>query len=189
MMSYRTKKQKRDFLRFQFGKLGTHYYVAGRFASFGALVPVAGNFLHHAVEMFLKAGLSRRYSIEELKTLRHDLPKIWGQFKAHVARRDVANFDQVINELHRFERIRYPDRVVKEGMEVLFSPLQGGQSSGSLTLPKYNLILEDLDHLVSVILEESSMNPAAYFGILNESSMEALRRENKHLGAISRAVT
>jgi hypothetical protein len=31
-------------------------------------MPVCGNLYHHALEMFLKAGLSRKYSLAELKS-------------------------------------------------------------------------------------------------------------------------
>ena len=38
------------------------YYVVGRFAAFAGLIPITGNLLHHAVEMFLKGGLSKNGS-------------------------------------------------------------------------------------------------------------------------------
>ena len=37
--------------------LGTQYYIAGRQAAMARLIPVYGNLLHHAVEMFLKGAL------------------------------------------------------------------------------------------------------------------------------------
>jgi hypothetical protein len=36
------------------------YYAAGRFAFHSGLTPVAGNLLHHAVEMCLKGALSKK---------------------------------------------------------------------------------------------------------------------------------
>ena len=55
------------------------YYVAGRFAVFAGLNPTAGNLLHHAVEMSLKAALSKRgWSLGDLKKLGHRLEDIWG---------------------------------------------------------------------------------------------------------------
>jgi hypothetical protein len=60
------------------------YYVAGRYAAFAALNPVAGNLLHHAIEHFLKGGLSKTKSLAELKRLGHSLPKIWAAFKTQV---------------------------------------------------------------------------------------------------------
>jgi hypothetical protein len=38
----------------------SQYYVAGRFAVFVALNPVAANLMHHAVEMYLKGARARR---------------------------------------------------------------------------------------------------------------------------------
>jgi hypothetical protein len=47
----------------EFMKLGVQYYAAARAIQ---LLPVTGNLYHHALEMFLKAGLSRKYSLAEL---------------------------------------------------------------------------------------------------------------------------
>ena len=66
--------QKRNRLRVEFGRLGAHYYIAGRFAFFSAFIPVAGNLLHHAVEMFLKGALIRTLALEKLQSIGHDLP-------------------------------------------------------------------------------------------------------------------
>ena len=49
--------------RSEFFSAGTQYYVAGRYAVIVGLIPVAGNLLHHAVEMFLKGGLASSISI------------------------------------------------------------------------------------------------------------------------------
>jgi hypothetical protein len=59
------------------------YYVAGRYAAFAGLVPTTGNQFHHAVELFLKGGLSKNgLSLANLKKLGHDLPEIWAMFTA-----------------------------------------------------------------------------------------------------------
>jgi hypothetical protein len=51
----------------EFMKLGVQYYVAARSAAWAGLLPVCGNLYHHTLEMFLKAGLSRKYSLRELQ--------------------------------------------------------------------------------------------------------------------------
>ncbi len=48
-----------DLARARFCRLGIDYYVAGRFAALSGIFPVAGNQLHHAVEMLLKGALIR----------------------------------------------------------------------------------------------------------------------------------
>ena len=45
----------------------TPYYVAGRLAARVGLVPVYGNLLHHAVEMYLKTELVKVVSREDLR--------------------------------------------------------------------------------------------------------------------------
>jgi hypothetical protein len=52
-----------------FFSTGTQYYVSGRYAVTAGLSPVAGNLLHHAVEMSLKGGLARSMELKELKDL------------------------------------------------------------------------------------------------------------------------
>src|SRR5258708_5472564 len=54
----------------EFLTLGIQYYTAGRSAAWAGLMPVCGNLCHHAVEMLLKAGLSRKHSLAELKKIR-----------------------------------------------------------------------------------------------------------------------
>ena len=65
----------------EFMKLGVQYYAAARSCAWGGLW-VCGNLYHHSLEMFLKAGLSRRYSLEDLKNkFGHRLVAIWTAFK------------------------------------------------------------------------------------------------------------
>jgi hypothetical protein len=59
------------------------------------LMPVCGNLYHHAVELFLKAGLSRKYSMRDLANRHkfgHCLPKIWEAFKADFASPALRQF-------------------------------------------------------------------------------------------------
>ena len=46
-----------DSVRFEYFRLGTSYYVSGRFAHYANEVPVAGTFFTTAVEMLLKGCL------------------------------------------------------------------------------------------------------------------------------------
>jgi hypothetical protein len=67
----------------EFFKTAGQYYVGGRFAAFAGFIPITGNLLHHAVEMFLKGGLSKNgSSLVDLKKMNHNLPNIWAKFKA-----------------------------------------------------------------------------------------------------------
>jgi hypothetical protein len=66
-----------------FFKTGSQYYIAGRFAAFAWLHPVAGNLFHHAIEMYLKGALSKTKSLSDLRKLSHDLLSGWAAFKVH----------------------------------------------------------------------------------------------------------
>jgi len=57
--------------------LALQYYIAGRSACFAYSMPVAGNLLHHAVEMALKHLLAEKgFTDSELHyEFRHDLKK------------------------------------------------------------------------------------------------------------------
>src|SRR6516164_8004499 len=128
------------------------YYVAGRYAVFAGLNPTAGNLLHHAVEMCLKAGLAKKgKSLAELKRLNHRLPDIWNQFKTHFPGHSLGAFDSLIGELHRFEEIRYPDSIVSKGMLCAIDPgkrPQVSQSPSARTEPQYALYLGEIDELM-----------------------------------------
>ena len=106
-----------DRARLQFFALGLDYYIAGRFATFAGLFPIAGNLLHHAIEMFLKGALVRIVGLGPRRDAGHDLNELWGMFKPHMPCAEAASFDQPIAEMHRFERLRYPDTAIREGME------------------------------------------------------------------------
>jgi hypothetical protein len=80
-----------------FFDLAMQYYIAARVSAvLVGLMPVCGNLYHHAVELFLKAGLSRKYSMRDLANRHkfgHCLPKIWAAFKADFASPALRQFD------------------------------------------------------------------------------------------------
>ncbi len=81
-----------------FFQSNTQYYIAGRYGAFAALNPVAGNLMHHAIEHFLKGGLAKTKSLEDLakRPFGHNLPAIWDAFKTQVNDSNLAQFDSVI---------------------------------------------------------------------------------------------
>jgi len=142
---------------------GLQYYIGGRSAVRAGLNPVAGNLLHHAIEMCLKGGLSK--TLEELKKLGHNLPKIWKEFKKQIKDPAVDQFDTVINQLHRFEEIRYPDSVLALGMtsRVSFGPpspaVADARTDPGGREPTYELWLGEIDELLIKICAASSVDP------------------------------
>ena len=76
-----TAREDEEFLN-----LGIQYYAAARSAVLAGLLPVFGNLYHHAIEAFLKARLSQKFTLKQLKDEKqgagHKLPLLWNSFKA-----------------------------------------------------------------------------------------------------------
>jgi hypothetical protein len=166
-----------------FFRLGMHYYIAGRFATLTGLFPMAGNLLHHAVEMFLKGALVRAIGLEAVRTISHDLNRLWQAFKSHFPFAEAASFDKPIAEMHRFERLRYPDLALREGMEAtldIFREQRIETSGSGDSPPRYSLVLEDFDALVKVVFEKAAINPQFYLQGLRADAKDFLLRQNIH---------
>jgi hypothetical protein len=107
---------------------------AGRYAVFAGLNPTAANLLHHAIEMALKGALAKKgMDLKALKRLNHNLSRIWQEFTAQYGI-DGSTFDGVIAELQKFETIRYPDEIVKQGLNSLIGWGKPSPPSGHTTL-------------------------------------------------------
>lgn len=158
--------------------LGVQYYVAARSAALvgATLMPVCGNLYHHALEMFLKAGLSRKYSLAELN---HKLFDIWNEFKADFPSTAFLQFDTTIVGIKEFEDIRYPDNVREHGAQMLVDwgstiPEQNSTSSP----PLYRLYPKDVDRLIWEIFSASCRNPLFFTTPLKSDLQDMLARDN-----------
>jgi hypothetical protein len=160
------------------------YYVAGRLAARAGLVPVYGNLLHHAVEMFLKTALSGVVSPKELRDdYRHDLKKLWARFKVEVADTSLDHFDATILALHEFEELRYPDKIPHAAieMDVTWKPVPAAKSSsGSGSARRYECVIADIDGLIIEIMDRIPLNPSFFVVKLGDSGREALQYQNPH---------
>jgi ribosomal protein L30 len=162
----------------------SQYYVAGRFAVFAALNPVAANLMHHAIEMYLKGYLikSKAKTLDEVKKLNHSLLECWAAFKAQVGDSALDKFDDVISEIHKYEEVRYPRKDFK-GMEstldiVRWTPPPKPPGTPATMVPKYKLCLPDVDELIAAILAAASVNPDAYLTFLKSEANEYVVRDN-----------
>ena len=169
-------------LRELFFGSATQYYVTGRFAVLAGQSPVAGNLLHHAIEMYLKGGLSKTRSLRQLKQLSHRLPAVWLEFKQEFSACDLDEFDSVVAALHEFEELRYPDSIAAHGARITmgiepFGPM--GPQSASRTEPNYQLFLDDVDALVRAVFSAVPVNPQFFLGSLPSRARESLLHANK----------
>ena len=144
-------------------------------------LPVAGTILHHAVEMLLKCGLVESYPLAKLKSFGHSLPRLWVEFKALADDHALTAHDWTVNELDKFEQLRYPDLMVTDGMQVSmvmrnadFSELPHGPQ------PPFHLVLENIDQLTSAISMACGLSKSAMFSPHNASAMRYLYRNNLH---------
>lgn len=157
------------------------YYVAGRYSAFAGFIPVAGNLLHHAVEMYLKGGLSKKgYNRALIKDLGHDLERIWERFKNEYPDPALNTFDQVIPQLDRFEGIRYPGPKLDRGMCAVINIPRAITVHPLGPSPVYELCVQDIDHLVAVLFKTVSANPVAFLTahFLQPIALDYLKKDN-----------
>jgi hypothetical protein len=114
--------------------------------------------------------------------MRHDL-NLWREFKKHYPSTESHSFDRAVGELHRFERLRYPDVAVSEGMELAFDIYREPRIETSRpgeSLPRYSLVLEDVDAVVKFIFQKRGVNPKYYLQRIPEEARGFLDRQNAH---------
>jgi hypothetical protein len=160
--------------------LGVDYYVAGRCTALAQRLPVVGNLFHHAIEMMLKARLIQKHSFCELRRFSHDLTRLWEAFKAEFPDIDLRGFDGTVASLAAFERIRYPDKIIAEGMSVHLEwagPVVGAMHPERVE-PEYVLIGNDIDRLIAKIFEVSSRSPFFFTNMLNDYARAAVAHQN-----------
>ncbi len=176
--------RKEERFRDIFYDCGMQYYVAARFAARAGLVPIHGNLFHHAIEMCLKAALVGTLTVAKMRQISHHLPALWDRFKEKETDPALARFDPTIQALEEFESIRYPDKIVDEGMlvNVVWQPEHVTASSGSAKRPpKYEVIIADIDNLVIEVLHRASVDPRSLvIRIHDAAAREALAYQNPY---------
>ena len=171
---------------FEFSRLAAQYHATGRFAVITGCIPIAGNLLHHALEMYLKCALVRSMSLTELKGLGHKLPDLWKVFCA--LHPDVASSTLLasIQELDRLEQLRYPNIAAQSGYQMRMS-LQRDHS-GQLPpgpQPPYHLVLEDVDEIASVVAQRSGFDPSVFSSSLRPEALHYLLIHNLHPAGVA----
>jgi len=142
-------------LQDEYLKIAIQYYISARSSSFSYLIPVTGNLFHHSIEMFLKAFLLKKYSPKELQEdFRHNLKKLWKQFKSLVPEQDFDRYDSLINKLAKMEEIRYPSESKGYQFFIDFRKEYYSHSKGPAIkgMREYRLNLEEIDEFVYDLL-------------------------------------
>ncbi len=164
----------------QFLSIGVEYYIAARSAAREGLINVVGVLFHHAIEMCLKARLSHQHGLKKLsqKPFGHDLDALWHEFKAQFPQANLNRFDHTIQAVDAFWKIRYPDKIVAEGAQIILNwdPCPGTGRPASP--PCYEIVVTDIDHLILDVFKICSRNFSAFVGGKNEYKRDALGWDN-----------
>ncbi len=128
--------------------------------------------------MLIKGALCEHLDESQRKKPGHDLVPLWGAFKSQVSDPKLDRFDRAIEELDKFEDIRYPDSIAAKGLlcEFSFDPTEPRVSDFSPKTPRYTLRIDELDALVEVIFQKASVNPRFFFNSLNVAARRYLDR-------------
>jgi hypothetical protein len=142
------------------------YYVTGRFAALNNL-QVAPNLFHHAVEMLAKFQLLRGFRDDRLATemekykqkpYRHNLHSLWPAFKAEVSCPSLDSFDAVVDDMNRWERLRYGGFPVGFPTTMVFMRRRPRKTRSVEPQDKYVLVLEDIDELFTEMVIASRIS-------------------------------
>jgi hypothetical protein len=175
-----------DGLRQLFFDFGFQYYIAARYSVAAWSNPVAANLMHHAIEMFLKGGLAAHTTEQDRRKLGHRLPDNWSAFKIQLSAGHLSKFDPVVDALDRYEDIRYPENILRDGVGTYF---QFGKRTMPITVsgqgaivPQYELYVGEIDALVKAICDVSGINAKAFMLKLPEPGQTYLRYQNQETG-------
>ncbi len=164
----------------RFLKIGVAYYIAARSAARAGLISTVGILFHHAIEMCLKARLSHQCDLKRLsqKPFGHDLDALWNAFKAQFPEENLNRFDHTIQAVNAFSNLRYPDKIVAEGAQISLNWHPSVGAARSASLPCYEIIVTDIDHLILKVFEICSRNFSAFLVGINEYARDALEWDN-----------
>ncbi len=172
-----------SFLQHKFYSSAFQHYISGRFAVFAGLLPAGGNSLRLGVELALKGRLAATVTMDDLKsTYGHNIKRAWRDFKSVTQTPMLSKHDTVIDALFAFEEIRYPDKMVRDGATITFTPGEVSVAqppSTSRTVPEYEIVLGQVDALMLDIFRSSSVNWRAIPLLKSEASV-FLHRDNSH---------
>ncbi len=175
-MSSENEAAERHFM-----DLAMQYHVAGRSAAFCQLVPVAANLLHHSIELILKALLVPDLGLKGVFKLNHRLINIWDATVARHPSLDTADRRQTIHNLDQFERLRYPDDVIKNGAGIRLGwDRQPQMSFSPADSPQYELVIADTDELFRAAFQTTGKNPQFFAGRLNKEARAILGDRNNY---------
>jgi hypothetical protein len=112
---------------------------------------------------------------------RHNLPKLWRRYKRARNNPALDRFDQTIADVHKFERIRYPEEILRSGLLAEIGFIRNPRDMGVGPRPpgeRYEMALDEVDELVKLIFEIENINPPFFLNKLNEHARRYLDHQN-----------
>jgi hypothetical protein len=110
------------------------------------------------------------------------IPKLWLEFKRLFPAEDLTEFDAMIDELDKFERIRYPDEILAHGVIVGLGFSRGKvflqDKSVARPEPEYQIGVGDVDAFFSRLFPLCGLNPQAYLTFLSSFGRKVLTEAN-----------
>jgi len=88
--------------------MADEFYILTRYSALAFFQYATFRMAHHALEYYLKAGLSLQSSLNDLKKLGHNLEALWHEYQRRVPELDIDS--RVIRHLNSFETMRYPGK-------------------------------------------------------------------------------
>jgi hypothetical protein len=153
-------------------RYGLEYYVLGRFATAHGFISVNANVLHHGVELLLKACLAKDDPIEKIRLYGnrkggyyHDIVQLWQEFKLRQNVPPPVEFDAIVEGLHEFERIRYPEFLIRDGGMIridIFDVENPPTENSGMPEKQYALKLPEIDRLMGLLLAASGANESFF---------------------------
>jgi hypothetical protein len=115
----------------EYVRISVQYYSAAQHSAENGYSPVAGNLMHHAFEMLLKAGILKAEAApkwqEPEKWLQrrfgHRLTKLWAELSLALDLGTVQFYRRHIKHLDLWEEVRYPGRRRSVGMYISYVAL------------------------------------------------------------------
>jgi hypothetical protein len=91
----------------------------------------------------------------------------------------IRGFQSRDPSVNRTAVIRYPDKILKHGVQIMIDYRAVPQPPSLRPEPEYRLDFYEMDRLVGAIMALSSFNPVAFFTLsLKPDVVEMLRRDN-----------
>ncbi len=146
---------------------GLQYYGAGRFAAASGFIPITASLLHHAVELLLRGCLAQSDCVHEIRRYRrtysHGLSDLWAEFRSRQRDAALDEFNELVEGLHEFEDIRYPENLIANGavIELGFAEAIAPRLPDTPVRPepRFLLLVPRVDKLVRRLFEIAGYNP------------------------------